>query len=270
MCRWSSPRREWQRDRRRASRSAPSCSSACCADIYGDGRLVAEGALPAAADRRQPRISCGRCAACKPPGGRYLQIYAADLGRGPDGRWWVLGDRTQAPSGAGYALENRLVLSRAFSDLYNAHERASGWRRFFRGVPRRRCAARAERDEPRICLLTPGPLSETYFEHAYLARYLGFLLVEGGDLDRARRHGLCAHHRRAEARSTCCCAGVDADFADPLELNAASQLGVPGLVEAMPRRRRRRSPTCRARASWKRGRCSASCRPCAGACSARS
>ena len=88
-------------------------------DIYGEGRLVAEGALPAAAIAGSPeylRPVCG----VKPPGGRYLTLYAADVGRGPDGRWWVLGDRTQAPSGAGYALENRLVLSRAFSDLYKS------------------------------------------------------------------------------------------------------------------------------------------------------
>ena len=88
-------------------------------DLYGEGRLVAEGAVPAAAiagSNEYLRSVCG----VKPPGGRYLHLYAADVGRGPDGRWWVLGDRTQAPSGAGYALENRLVLSRAFSNLYKS------------------------------------------------------------------------------------------------------------------------------------------------------
>src|SRR5258708_384109 len=83
-------------------------------DLYGEGRLVAEDAVPAAAiagSTEYLRSVCG----IKPPGGRYLNLYAADVGRGPDGRWWVLGDRTQAPSGAAYALENRLVLSRAFT-----------------------------------------------------------------------------------------------------------------------------------------------------------
>ena len=88
-------------------------------DIYGEGRLVAEGALPAAAIAGSPEYLRPLCGV-EPPGGRYPALYAADLGRGPDGRWWVLGDRTQAPSGAGYALENRLVLSRAFSDLYKS------------------------------------------------------------------------------------------------------------------------------------------------------
>ena len=87
-------------------------------DIYGEGRLVADGALPAAAIAGSNEF-LRPMRGVKPPGGRYLHLYAADVGRGPDGRWWVLSDRTQAPSGAGYALENRLVLSRAFSNLYN-------------------------------------------------------------------------------------------------------------------------------------------------------
>src|ERR1700728_2216235 len=86
-------------------------------DLYGEGKLVAEGAIPAAAIAGSPeylRAVCG----LKPPGARYLSLYAADVGRGPDGRWWVIGDRTQAPSGAGYALENRLVLSRMLPDVF--------------------------------------------------------------------------------------------------------------------------------------------------------
>src|ERR1700684_89220 len=85
-------------------------------DLYGEGRLVAEGAIPAAAiagSTEYLRAGCG----VTTPGGRYLSLYAADVGRGPDGRWWVLGDRTQAPSGAGYALENRLGVARAFTTL---------------------------------------------------------------------------------------------------------------------------------------------------------
>ena len=123
-------------------------------DIYGDGRLVADGAIPAAALTGSPDfIRAMRGVA--PPGGRYLQLYAADLGRGPDGRWWVLGDRTQAPSGAGYELENRLVLSRAYPNLYNAMnvERLAP---FFAAL-RKGLAQAAERKDPRICLLTPGP-----------------------------------------------------------------------------------------------------------------
>ena len=110
----------------------------------------------------------------------YLHLLAVDLARSADGRWWVLADRTQSPSGAGYALENRTIVADVLPDLF----RASNVRRlapFFR-AQRDALVGLANRDQPRIVLLTPGPLNETYFEHSYLARYLGFTLVEGADL----------------------------------------------------------------------------------------
>jgi uncharacterized circularly permuted ATP-grasp superfamily protein/uncharacterized alpha-E superfamily protein len=199
------------------------------ADLYGEGRLVAEGAIPAAAiagSTEYLRSVCG----IKPPGGRYLSMYAADVGRGPDGRWWVLGDRTQAPSGAGYALENRLVLSRAFTSLYKSMnvERVAPFFEAFRDSLR----ASADRDEPRIGLLTPGAFSETYFEHATLARYLGFLLVEGDDLAVS---GDRIHIRTVAGlkRLDVLLRRVDSNSLDPLELDASSQLGVPGLIDVL-------------------------------------
>ena len=198
-------------------------------DIYGEATLVAEGALPAAALTGSPDF-IRAVRGVKPVGGRYLQLYAADLGRGPDGRWWVLDDRTQAPSGAGYALENRLVLSRAYPNLYNAmnvHRLAT----FFDGL-RRGLSASADRSDPRICLLTPGPFSETYFEQAHLARYLGFLLVEGDDLI-ARDGKVYVRTIAGLKRADVILRRVDADFIDPLELNSASHLGTPGMLEAI-------------------------------------
>ncbi len=202
---------------------------AVLADIYGEGRLIAEGAVPASAiagcpDYLQPMTGALR------RGERHLHLYAADLGRGPDGKWWVLGDRTQAPSGTGYALANRLVLSRTFPYLYrnlNVERLAPFFDAFRAGL-----AAHASRSDPRICLLTPGSFNETYFEQAYLARYLGLLLVEGGDL--TVRDGV-AHVRTIAGlkRADVILRRIDSDFADPLELNARSCLGVPGLVEAV-------------------------------------
>ena len=198
-------------------------------DLYGEGRLVAEGAIPAAAiagSTEYLRAVCG----VKPPGGKYLNLYAADVGRGPDGRWWVLGDRTQAPSGAGYALENRLVLSRAFTSLYKSMnvERVAPFFEAFRDALR----ASADRDEPRIGLLTPGQFSETYFEHATVARYLGFLVVEGDDLAVS---GDRIHIRTVAGlkRLDVLLRRVDSNFLDPLELDASSQLGVPGLIDVI-------------------------------------
>jgi uncharacterized circularly permuted ATP-grasp superfamily protein/uncharacterized alpha-E superfamily protein len=200
------------------------------ADVYGPAKLIAEGALPAAALSGSPDF-IPAMRGVKPPGGRWLRLYAADIGRGPDGGWWVLGDRTQAPSGSGYALENRLVVSQAFPDIYREMnvERVAP---FFRDL-RAGMKASGDRAEPRICILTPGPYSETYFEHAYLARYLGFLLVEGDDL-------VVGEGRRAYVRTV---AGlkradviwrqVDSEWVDPMELNSASRLGVPGLIDAI-------------------------------------
>jgi len=199
------------------------------ADIYGEGRLVSEGVLPSSAVLGSPDF-IHPLHGVRPAGGRWLRFYAADIGRGPDGRWWVLGDRAQAPSGAGHALENRLVFTRVFASLYrdlNINRLAGFFREFRAGL-----VGAASRSEPRICLLTPGPYSQTYYEQAYLARYLGFLLVEGGDLvvrDDKVHVRTIAGLKRADALLR----RIDADWCDPLELNAASQLGVPGLMESI-------------------------------------
>lgn len=198
-------------------------------DIYGPGRLVTEGALPAAAVAGSLEF-VRPMRGVEPLGGRWLRFYAAEIGRGPDGKWWVLGDRAQAPSGAGYALENRLVLARAFPSLYremNVRRLAGFFRDFRAGL-----VAAAARPDPRICLMTPGSWSETYSEQVYLARYLGFLLVEGEDLvtTEGKLHvRTVAGLKRADAVWR----RVDADWCDPLEANAASRLGVPGLFDTL-------------------------------------
>jgi uncharacterized circularly permuted ATP-grasp superfamily protein/uncharacterized alpha-E superfamily protein len=198
-------------------------------DIYGDGHLAAQGELPGAAISGSPEFlpSLHRV---RPPGGKFLHLYAADLGRGPDGRWWVLGDRTQAPSGAGYALANRLVLSRAFQTLYgdmNVERLAPFFQSFRSGL-----SSLAQRSDARICLLTPGPFSETYFEQAYLARYLGLLLVEGGDLT-MREDKVHVRTVAGLKRADVIWRRIDSDYADPLELNAQSRLGIAGLTDAI-------------------------------------
>ncbi|MFG1294963.1 MULTISPECIES: circularly permuted type 2 ATP-grasp protein [Xanthobacter] len=198
-------------------------------DLYGPGRLVSDGDLPAAAaagsnEFLRPLVGV------KPVGGRYLRLYAADVGRGPDGRWWVLADRAQAPSGTGYALENRLAMTRALPDVSRAlhMQRVAG---FFQAL-RTSLMKLDGTGEGRIGLLTPGPMNETYFEHALLARYLGFLLVEGEDLT-VRGDRLHVRTVAGLKRIDVLLRRLDADFADPLELNAGSRLGVPGLVQAL-------------------------------------
>ena len=199
------------------------------ADCYGPQKLIAEGSLPAAAIAGSPEFLRPLVGAT-PAGGRYLGFYAADLGRSPGGDWWVIRDRAQAPSGAGYALENRNAMSRTLPEIYRTFgvERLAAFFEAFRGW----MTTFREADDAGACLLTPGRMNETYFEHAYLARQLGFRLVEGQDLTvRDRRVYLrtIAGLRRVGALWR----RVDADFCDPLELNRRSRLGVPGLVEAI-------------------------------------
>lgn len=198
-------------------------------DIYGSQSLVASGDLPAAlasGSRHFWRNMVG----IRPPGGNFLSCIAMDLGRGPNGEWRVLSDRCRTPTGLGYALENRLALSRSISDLLrllNAQRLAP----FFADM-RKGLQAGCKRSDPRVALLTPGRLNQSYAEQAHLARYLGFLLVEGDDLvvtdgklfvrtihDLKRIDGLWKW--------------LDTSLLDPLNFDSTSSIGVPNLFETM-------------------------------------
>ncbi len=202
---------------------------AVLADSYGPGTLTRDGRLPAALIAGNPEF-LRPLVGVEPRGGAHLRFYAVDVGRGADGRWWVLNDRAQAPSGAGYAIENRLALSRAIPDIYRT-TRVERVAPFFQALQAELFALN-QRDDARIGLLTPGPMNETYFEHAYLARYLGLLLVEGEDLV-VEDDGVFIRTVAGLRRTEVLLRRVDADFADPLELNAASRLGVAGLLQAV-------------------------------------
>ncbi|WP_237152876.1 circularly permuted type 2 ATP-grasp protein [Oryzibacter oryziterrae] len=206
-------------------------AEAVLSDVYGEGRLIRDGVMPAAVVAGSPNF-LRPLVGIKPKGGRHLRFYAVDIGRGPDGRWWVLSDRAQAPSGAGYALENRIAISRALPDMtrnLNVDRLASFFQAF-----RDELSALNAGAEARVGLLTPGPLNETYFEHAYLARYLGFLLVEGADLT-VRDNAVYVRTVSGLKRVDVLWRRLDGDFTDPLELKNTSQIGVPGLVQAIRR-----------------------------------
>ncbi|OJF96629.1 circularly permuted type 2 ATP-grasp protein [Pararhizobium antarcticum] len=199
------------------------------ADIYGPNRLVAEGFLPPSLVASNPEF-LRPMVGVQPVDGHFLHFCSFEIGRGPDGNWWVLSDRTEAPSGAGFALENRVATTRAFSDVYaETHvHRLAGFFAAFRDE----LQSRKKHPDDRIAVLTPGVANETYFEHAYIARYLGFMLLEGEDLTVV--DGRVMVRTVAGLKSI----GVlwrrlDASFADPLELNQTSHIGTPGIVEAL-------------------------------------
>ena len=205
--------------------------NAVLADLYGPQRLIAEGLLPS-------ELVFGHnnflwpCQGIRPPAETFLHLYAVDLARTPDGRWWVTADRTQAPSGAGYALESRTIVSRAFPELYRdlQVQHLAGFFRTLQETLARQAPSAEE--VPLVVLLTPGRFNESYFEHLYLARQLGYPLVEGGDLtvrDATVYLKTLSGLRRVHAIMR----RLDDDFCDPLELRTDSALGVPGLLEAV-------------------------------------
>ena len=200
------------------------------ADIYGPQTLLRSGKLPPELVLEHPGFLRPLWGA-QPPGGRWLHSYSVDIARAPGGKWWVLSDRTQAPSGAGYALENRLVSLRVLPDVFRGCNvwRLAGYFHGWRDALRR-LAPKAE--NPRIVLLTPGPLNETWFEHAFLARYLGFTLVEGGDLT-VRNNRVFLKTLGGLLPVDVIVRRQDDTFCDPLELRPDSMLGVAGLVEAV-------------------------------------
>ena len=204
---------------------------AILADLYGPRRLLLEGHLPP--DLVFPNPGYLRpCHGVVPPQGRYLHLYAANLARSDDGTWHVLGDRTQAPSGAGYALENRIVVARILPEAFQAC-RVRRLATFFQTlIQTLRSIAPHNRENPRVVLLTPGPLNETYFEHSYLARYLGCTLAEGGDLT-VRDNRVYLKVLGGLQPVDVVFRRLDDDFCDPLELRPDSFLGVPGLVHAV-------------------------------------
>lgn len=202
---------------------------AIVADIYGENRLVAEGLLPPGLIASSPEF-LRPMVGVKPAGGHFLYFCAFELGRGPDGGWWVLGDRMQAPSGAGFALENRVATMRALSEIYgemHVHRLAGFFRRF-------RDSLHGMVDSPagRVAILTPGPLNETYYEHAYIARYLGIMLLEGEDLTVSDGRLMVRTVSGLKPISVLW-RRLDAAFADPLEFNPQSQIGTPGLADAL-------------------------------------
>lgn len=219
---------DWQ-DIGQALRQRADLLEAVMADLYGPNALVASGRLPATLVAGNPewlRPMVG----IRPKGGHFLHFLAFEIGRGPDGKWWVLADRTQAPSGAGYALENRVATIRAFSTLYPEEHvrRLAGFFRDFRDALQ---PPGQDRDN-RVAILTPGAMNETYFEHAYIARYLGFTLLEGDDLGVANNR-LMVRTVEGMRQVDVLWRRLDAHYADPLELNPASRIGTPGMVAAL-------------------------------------
>lgn len=200
------------------------------ADVYGPQQLMRDALMPPALVHGHPgylRAMHG----VSPLGGSHLHIAAFDLARGPDGQWAVVAQRTQAPSGLGYLLENRLLISRQFPQAFEVmhiQRLAATYRVWVESLK----AHSPEGANAHVALLTPGPYNETYFEHTYLARYLGLTLVEGHDLT-VRDERVYLRTLRGLEPVHVLIKRVDDEFLDPLELRPDSSLGIPGLLQAV-------------------------------------
>lgn len=205
---------------------------AVMADLYGPARLVAEGHLPPeliAGNRHWLRPMVG----VQPRGGHFLHFLAFEIGRSPDGSWFVLGDRTQAPSGAGFALENRMATGRIFPESFprdHIHKLAVFFNEFRSALEA--LAGRGESGPRRAAILTPGPANDSYYEHTYIARYLGLSLLEGEDLLVQNGQAMVRTIEGPQPLGALW-RRMDAGFVDPLELTPDSQIGTPGLMEAV-------------------------------------
>jgi uncharacterized circularly permuted ATP-grasp superfamily protein/uncharacterized alpha-E superfamily protein len=201
------------------------------ADIYGERRLIRNGILPAELVYNHSGF-LRQCSGIRYPGRHQLIMYSADLARSRDGRIWVVNDRTQAPSGSGYALENRTAMTRVMPELFNGlkvRHLAPYFNALRSGLNE---IAPSSRLNPRIVILTPGSSNETYFEHSYLSSYLGFTLVQGNDLVVKDTHVWLKTMGGLE-RVDVILRRVDDIYCDPLELKEDSQLGIPGLLQAV-------------------------------------
>lgn len=197
-------------------------------DLYGPGNLVSRGHLPAALVTGSPHFM-RPLVGLAPPGGHHLHFVAVELGRGPSGEWRVLRDHLRMPTGAGYALENRLAVSRTLGGLQarlNVRRHAPFFAAFRDGL-----AAACRRSDPRIGLLTPGRYNVSYPEQAHLARYLGLLLVEGDDLA-ALEDKVYVRTIAGLKRIDALWRRVDPRLLDPLAFDSHSRIGVPGLIDA--------------------------------------
>lgn len=198
-------------------------------DLYGPQQLLRNGTLPPAVVFGNPQF-LQPCHNIPVPGQTYLHFLAFDIARAPDGRWWVLRDRTDAPTGVGFALENRIIVSRALPTLFDEAQvqRLSSFFHTFS----QHFLAFSHREDPLAVVLSPGPQNAAYFEHAYLSRYLGYPVVEGSDLT-VRDDRLFLKTVDGLKPVDLVLRRIYSDLCDPLELSTESTLGIPGLLQAV-------------------------------------
>lgn len=200
-------------------------------DLYGPQTLIKNAIIPAELvfDNSGFLLPCFDI---RQKHDKQLLNYAVDLARGPDGKMWLLDNRTQAPSGAGYALENRIVMSKVIPELNKKTYRKRLSPYFSQLQQTVDSLGNNSNENPNVVFLTPGPGNETYFEHVYLSSYLGYTLVQGNDL--LVRDGFVWLKSIDQLEKVdVIIKRLDDSWCDPLELRRDSLLGIPGLLQVI-------------------------------------
>jgi uncharacterized circularly permuted ATP-grasp superfamily protein/uncharacterized alpha-E superfamily protein len=223
------PEREWQQ-LALGLRQRARLLNRVLADLYGPQELLHRRLLPAEIIFSHPGF-LRPCHGVKPPDEYFLHCYAADLARSPDGRWWVVSDRTEAPSGTGFALENRIVISRMLPTIFHGCRVARLAPYFITLQESLQRLAAGNPDSPRVAYLSQGPTSGNYFEDAYLARYLGYTMVESADLD-VRRDGVKLKTLGGLIPIDVILRRPNSSSCDSLELDSSSHTGIPELLHS--------------------------------------
>ena len=200
-------------------------------DLYGPQSLIKNAIIPAELvfDNSGFLLPCFDI---RQKHDKQLLNYAVDLARGPDGKMWLLDNRTQAPSGAGYALENRIVMSKVIPELNTKTYRSRLSPYFSQLQQTVDTLGNNTNENPNVVFLTPGPGNETYFEHVYLSSYLGYTLVQGNDL-LVRDGFVWLKSIDQLERVDVIIKRLDDEWCDPLELRRDSLLGIPGLLQVI-------------------------------------
>jgi uncharacterized circularly permuted ATP-grasp superfamily protein/uncharacterized alpha-E superfamily protein len=200
-------------------------------DIYGEQKLIKEGIIPMEIVYYH-RGFIRECCGIKQAGKHNLVIYSADMAKSKDGSIWVLNDRTQSPSGSGYALENRMAMARIVPELFD-HLKIRRLSPYYNAMHSALMQIAPHKNaDPRIVILTPGAGNETYFEHSFLSSHLGLTLVQGDDL-MVKDNFVWLKTLGGLERVDVIVRRVDDIYCDPLELKEDSQLGVAGLLQAV-------------------------------------
>ncbi len=199
-------------------------------DIYHERKIISDGAVPEWLFTTSKGY-LPQCQDLNPPKAVWAHVTGTDLVRDREGTFFVLEDNLRVPSGVSYVLLNRILMKHNFPEVFHR----SNVRRVVdypdQFIKMLHLLAPEGIERPTVAVLTPGMYNSAYFEHAFLARQMGALLVEGHDLVYDGKY-VCAKTIRGLERIDVIYRRIDDDFLDPEVFRSDSALGCKGMMKA--------------------------------------